>query len=249
MWYTKLNVKLFTRILHLIFAIYNRKSQEDIIDNEEKKTERWNDRVLRFFVMYNLHKHRSVTCKEILIATILSCYYLVSTNLFGIREAAKSLQFRVYFHGVLLIFLAKFPHSRAKCPMHFHEKKKSLFLITQFYIIKLAVLDSGIVTVGVSSSGANSIRHSASINRIIYLYIRNTVQIHNNLNIFNIGLIKMKGRWKELKKGKVERVEWLEKSQQYPEWKIITKNFHSIINNCLSDRFQSNMERAYNLLI
>lgn len=128
-------------------------------------------------------------------------------------------------------------------------KKKSLFLITQFYIIKLAVLDSGIVTVGVSSSGANSIRHSASINRIIYLYIRNTVQIHNNLNIFNIGLIKMKGRWKELEKGKVERVEWLEKSQQYPEWKIITKNFHSIINICLSDRFRSNMERAYNLLI
>lgn len=94
--------------------------------------------------------------------------------------------------------------------LYISTKKKSLFLITQFYIIKLAVLDSGIVTVGVSSSGANSIRHSASINRIIYLYIRNTVQIHNNLNIFNIGLIKMKVRWKVEGTGKGKSgVRWM----------------------------------------
>lgn len=37
-------------------------------------------------------------------------------------------------------------------------------------------------------------RRSVSINRIIYLYTRNTVQIHNNINIFNIGLIKTKER-------------------------------------------------------
>lgn len=128
----------------------------------------------------------SATYKEILIVIILSCCDLVQANLFDVRG-----QEILKFHHVTYRFRFAFIQVRIFTRIFLSlalSLSLSLPLIVHIYTIKHAVRFAQYYWCLIKC--VNEFLQIQCINRIIYLYTHNTVQIHNNINIFNIGPIK-----------------------------------------------------------
>lgn len=112
------------------------------------------------------------------------------------------MKFYIYFHVVLLlIFISNFRVQGLMCFIYFHERK-SLFLIAHIILHNKTCCLKFWRSYRWYLVKWNKLYRRALINCIIYLYTHNTVQIHNNINIFNIGLIKTRRRGIEAWKGK-----------------------------------------------